>query len=449
MALSKATKGEREPSLSPPPLKKRKVESTTTKKAVNSFFTPASKKDPDRVAWRVVNETLLVARYQPRSQNEPKPRPLRRRKIAAFDLDSTLIQTSSGKVFSKDATDWRWWDPLVPGALKQLYAGGYAICVISNQGSVSLGTNKKTAKADAKSLTTFKTKVNSVLSHFDFPILLLAATARDRYRKPRTGMWTELLEDLDLDDHDGLNRTESFFVGDAGGRAARGNTRADHACSDRDFAANEGIVFKTPEEYFLNEEPHPFTRSFEPTNFLNSTVSTSTDTTPIVFEKKAPLDLVIMCGSPASGKSTFYWTKLKPLGYERVNQDLLKSRDKCVKVAASFLTHGVSVAVDNTNADADTRAIWIQLAQTHKIPIRCAYFTAPAKLCEHNDTVRALADNKTEKFNPEKRAILPHSAFAGFASRFRAPKAEEGFADIVKVEFEVSFPTLEAHEHIR
>ena len=256
-------------------------------------------------------------------------------------------------------------------------------------------------------------------------------------------MWTEVLEDLDLD-VESLDLKASFFVGDAGGRAATTNRKADHSCCDRDFAANEGIDFKTPEEYFLSEAPSPFTRAFEPSVYLNTAVPASTDATPIVFEKRSKLDLVIMCGSPASGKSTFYWTKLKPLGYERVNQDVLKTREKCVKVATSFLSEATSVAVDNTNADPDARAVWTTLAARYEIPIRCVWFTASAKLCEHNDTVRALAFNDAGgKFNPEKRTILPHSAFAGFASRFREPKLAEGFQDIVKVDFQVWIPCSE------
>ncbi|MBZ6374561.1 MAG: ATP-binding protein [Kocuria palustris] len=43
------------------------------------------------------------------------------------------------------------------------------------------------------------------------------------------------------------------------------------------------------------------------------------------FTRKHPLELVIFCGSPGAGKSTFYWNHLEPLGYERVNQDILKT----------------------------------------------------------------------------------------------------------------------------
>ena len=297
---------------------------------------------------------------------------------------------------------------------------------------MSLKNDPKTLKADQRSLANFKAKTSSVLSHFDFPVLLLAATARDVYRKPRTGMWRELLEELDLDESEGVDLQASFFVGDAGGRAAGGEKRADHACSDRDCAANVGIEFKTPEEHFLNQEPKPFTRNFEPSTFLTE-ASASTDCTPIVMDKKNTLDIVIMCGSPGSGKSTLYWAKLKPLGYERINQDTLKTRDKCLKVASSLLDEGKSVAIDNTNADPDTRAVWVEVARKYKIPIRCVYFTAPVKLCEHNDTVRALAGME---FNPEKRTILPHSAFAGYRSRFKEPSIKEGFQDIIRIDFQ-------------
>lgn len=91
------------------------------------------------------------------------------------------------------------------------------------------------------------------------------------------------------------------------------------------LAANVGIEFKTPEEFFLHEAVQPFTRDFEPPNYLNPSLTASVDASPLVIERRNPLDIVIFCGSPASGKSTFYGKHLQPLGYERVNQDALKT----------------------------------------------------------------------------------------------------------------------------
>lgn len=37
--------------------------------------------------------------------------------------------------------------------------------------------------------------------------------------------------------------------------------------------------------------------------------------------------------------------------------------------------------------------------------------------------------------NPEKREMLPNVAFAGYTSRFRPPRLDEGFQDIINVDF--------------
>ena len=108
----------------------------------------------------------------------------------------------------------------------------FIVAIVSNQGGITLN-DPKTLKTNSKRLSEFKTKVAAVLSNFDFTISIYAATARDHYRKPRTGMWMELLEDSDLDIGDGPDLHKSFFVGDAAGRLAKPGTAADHSSSDR------------------------------------------------------------------------------------------------------------------------------------------------------------------------------------------------------------------------
>jgi putative ribosome biogenesis GTPase RsgA len=61
-------------------------------------------------------------------------------------------------------------------------------------------------------------------------------------------------------------------------------------------------------------------------NCLTGTITYRTlVVTPFAFQKDNPPDLVVFVGSPGAGKSTLYWNHLKPLGYERVNQDILKT----------------------------------------------------------------------------------------------------------------------------
>ena len=49
-----------------------------------------------------------------------------------------------------------------------------------------------------------------------------------------------------------------------------GSANVSHVLTDarRNFAANVGITFHTPEEFFLQEEPRQFALSFDPTKFL-------------------------------------------------------------------------------------------------------------------------------------------------------------------------------------
>ena len=406
--------------ISPPTAKRKQVASTTTNRAVANFFKPASQKEPEKVTFDVPKilpdpswlrpnvipgqkrsldlDTLLVARYE-NSSLIHRPKPV---KIAGFDLDDTLIATASGNRFSRNQDDWRWWHASVPTRLKKLHTEGYAILVFTNQGAVSLKSNEKTPKEGMRSLNNLKGKITAVLSQLELPITVYAATGIGHiFRKPRPGMWEQMLGHYGLTEPGDVDLEHSVFVGDAAGRegSKTAGVKKDHACSDRDFASNIGIAFKTPEEFFLGEETKPFVRSFDPAHYLGPEVNSATDATPVLFTKKNEVDIVLFCGSPGAGKSTFYWKHMKPLGYERVNQDILKSRDKCMNVATDFVEDGKPVAVDNTNADIETRAAWIALAKRLKVPIRLVHFTAPAKLCEHNDVVRALTGNLVSTVN--------------------------------------------------
>jgi bifunctional polynucleotide phosphatase/kinase len=105
---------------------------------------------------------------------------------------------------------------------------------VSNQGGISLKPDPKTVKSDQKRLADFKAKVSAVLGQLDLPVTVYAATSRDQYRKPRVGMWQEMLEDHDLETADAIDLENSFFVGDAGGREAiAGRVVKDHSCVDR------------------------------------------------------------------------------------------------------------------------------------------------------------------------------------------------------------------------
>lgn len=91
-------------------------------KVAANFFTPASQKKPEPIKWRILGTSLIIGKYTPEKyvQNLSE----KNRKIAAFDLDSTLIKTKSGNTFPRSATDWQWWNTVVPGKLRELNSNG-------------------------------------------------------------------------------------------------------------------------------------------------------------------------------------------------------------------------------------------------------------------------------------------------------------------------------------
>jgi bifunctional polynucleotide phosphatase/kinase len=181
-----------------------------------------------------VNKSLIVGKYAT-SHKAPGTlsTPSTPRKVAAFDLDDTLITAATSSKWAKSATGWKWWDASIPAKLKKLHSDGYLVIIISNQGNISLKENPKTLQKDTASLVNFKAQVTAILRQLDLPISVYAATEQDKYRKPRVGMWQEMLEDYDLEGEGSVDLKQSFYVGDAAGRAKTNKRWKDHACSDR------------------------------------------------------------------------------------------------------------------------------------------------------------------------------------------------------------------------
>lgn len=184
-------------------------------------------------------------------------------KVAAFDMDDTLIKPASGGVFPKDdPADWVWVHPNVCGHLQHLHAQGFLIVLISNQMGISKGSSWNTAKADAVT-----GKVVRLSAACGVPLCECVATRDDAWRKPSPRLWTLLegriraLALLPGTAASGTHRATpavecaaySFYVGDAAGRhaATLAGRKKDFSSSDRQFAYNTQLPFFTPEQFFL------------------------------------------------------------------------------------------------------------------------------------------------------------------------------------------------------
>lgn len=175
-------------------------------------------------------------------------------RVAAFDMDHTLIKSKSGLKFGRGPHDWTWLDDRIPDALATLEED-YVVVIFTNQATVIIGS-------DSKSYNNLKTKVNKVV-----PILsrktnrdihLFAAAGRPgakrrfgkvvssealhlKTRKPNPGMWEHFERHFPK-----IDKEQSFFVGDSAGRPG------DPSDADLGFARAVGLRFLTPEE-FLKE----------------------------------------------------------------------------------------------------------------------------------------------------------------------------------------------------
>lgn len=174
-------------------------------------------------------------------------------KVAAFDLDGTLINTKSGNTFARGSDDWEFFNDKVIFKVKDLVKNDYTIVIFTNQGGVSIG------QPNSKSYLNFTNRVNNMINALSkeiegFDPFVYASPKRPSgkkirsspeelhlaMRKPQIGMWKQLkntLKNVDMEN--------SFYVGDAAGR------EKDFLDSDKKFAENIPLVFKTPEEYFI------------------------------------------------------------------------------------------------------------------------------------------------------------------------------------------------------
>lgn len=342
-----------------------------------------------------------------------------RTKVAGFDIDYTLICTKSGRTFATGAKDWKWLYSNVPGKLKELHDEGYRIIFFTNQAGI---------EKHRVSPTEIITKVNDIIETLDIPVFCYACTGQNHFRKPSTFMWDQFVKTSNKGIEPDLK--QSIYVGDAAGRPKdwQPGKKRDFSCSDRMFAANVGIGFQTPEEYFLDEAPAKFAwTSIDPAAALKAMPNMDKK----VYHSKNQ-ELVVMVGYPASGKSTFSKTFLKSHGYDVVNRDTMGTPAKCFKAAEASLADGKSVVIDNTNPSKAVRADYIAIAKNAGVPCRCFHMNTSRELACHLNYFR---QNLT---GGEIRRV-PDVGYNVFRKNYQDPSTDEGFSEVVQIPFIAQF----------
>ena len=304
--------------------------------------------------------------------------------LALFDLDSTIICTKSGKSWSAKIDDWKLM-PKVEDKLKEVALSGGLLAIVTNQ--------LESAKLPSSQL---KEKIGNVVKRLDIPMYVFMSSKRDYYRKPCPGMYDLLLTEIpgkfDLE--------SSYFVGDAAGR------EHDHSDTDLKWALNANLKFFVPEQFFHSQETLPgFGMSYRPKEIFHNA--------PLI-ESDPETELVIIVGSPASGKS--YLARTTFSSYVHINQDTLKTKTACISSCKVALLKGKSVIVDNTNPTKETRLEYLQLAKANGVKTRIIWLKFPKEWCRHLDMYRSITQEKP---------TLPKVVFNSYTSKLQPPSADE------------------------
>lgn len=209
-----------------------------------------------------------------------------------------------------------------------------------------------------------------------------------------------------------------YFILDSNSYTSLG----DFAASDKEFAENLQIKFFTPEMFFSQrpviQRRFLFPRRLSGTrqrNGVNGVFSRD------LSDERAygSLEMILFVGSPCSGKTTFYRTHFSR--YEHVNQDRLKSREKCLRTVNECLGSGRSCVIDNTNPSRRIRKMYIDRAQSYSASVRCYVFQISKSLARNVNAFRAKTST---------RQRLPEAAFINYEQSYEPPSFDEGFVGL-------------------
>lgn len=373
--------------------------------------------------WIETNSILKTNKYT----IEDLPDPTR---IAGFDLDDTLIQKPK-----KDVNEWKLLDPSIPDRIADLVHDKYLIIIFTNQAGMSVNKKfdkKQWKKSMAKLVDVLLSKVTD-----KYYFAVYVAKKYDLYRKPNIGLWEQMI--LDLKDEFGLNKIriskKSFFCGDAAGRTTPSvykkkfyptSKTGDFLDTDIKFALNLKINFITPEEFLMEKPPK---MEYRLRGIDLKKLLKDLEKQPKYAFKPRNKELIVMVAAQGSGKTEFVKKYILPHGYVHINQDICKTKKKCLSIAKSAFEKGKSVVVDATNPDVLSRMHYTSLAKNYGYKhIRAIIVDTNIEIAKHLNNVRHVYSQGTI---PKITDI----AYGIFKKNYVKPQKSEHFDKIETVPF--------------
>ncbi len=319
-------------------------------------------------------------------------------KIAAFDLDGTLITTKSKKRFPIDKNDYEYAFDNVDSKINELLVEGYKIVIFTNQGGIRL------KKIDKKDIIH---KINRLFPSADYFI----SHENDLYRKPMPGMYEQFIK---------LNGKpkEIFYVGDAAGR------KKDHSADDINFAYNSKIKFYTQTEFFTGVKEK--VKAICPE--MPSKTNKITD-----VNKYTKATLIFMQGFPACGKTTFikdYVKHYKIKDYLHLSNDEY-TKAKLMKAFKEGVKKNKLIFIDNLNATKKNRKEYIDLV-TEDYKIIGIRILTDINLAKALNKQRYYVSNMDPKYKGKQYNKIPNVAYNVFKKNLTEMNKDEKFDEIYK-----------------
>jgi DNA 3'-phosphatase len=312
-------------------------------------------------------------------------------KVIFADLDHTLITPKGKHVFPKSLDDWKWKNDAVVPKLKEMYAMGYEIVIVSNQ---------KKMKGDE-----VRAKAKMIYDDLSLPFVFISGHSDLYYRKPQLGLLEVLIEYI-FKERSNIDPS-SIFLGDS--------------AADLYFARNTNIRFVHTDMFFLGTQHKEFAKIEAKAHPLTEWVSKSASAAPslslLPALKSSSKHLVIMVGSPASGKS-YYSLELEKKGFVRINKDTMKTDKVAEKAFNAAFKDGRNIVVDNTNPTKEARAKWIAAAKKASYSVTIVWMNFPMPVVEFLDNYR-IYKNKNQDTH------VPAVAMRVYYKKLEAPTQDE------------------------
>lgn len=140
-----------------------------------------------------------------------------------------------------------------------------------------------------------------------------------------------------------------------------------------------------------------------------------------------PPQMIIMVGPPASGKSTVAQEYISK-DFVHINQDTLRTLEKCLQLAQLAIFLNKSMIIDNTNPNLTVRKPYLEMTRGTNYKKIAIVMETPKSLCQLLNSSRSAKSSVP---------LVPAIAYNIFYKKYEKPTESEGFDEIITREIKL------------